>query len=236
MAWNKVFPLATTSVSGSAAPDPNSGIRNNWAALEDWWDVEHSTFTSGGSGDHTFGKFGVLLTDANSAIVALTLPGTGAIGYDTTNGQLLRYNGTSWVRLTSNTYSRIRKGFGIQTIPITAWTIMNVAATVFSGSYDTLGEFSAITFRFTAIKGGTYLVKGAAKFPVTTINYLKGVGIGKNGTLATKSVLYGASVVTTEVNDILLLATGDYIELSCYHGNSAPVDIVGGSLHIMRLD
>lgn len=235
MAWNKVYPLTTTSVSGSAAPDPNSGIRNNWAALESWWDVEHTTFTSAGSGGHTFGKFGVMLTATNSAILALTLPGTGAIGYDTTNGQLLRYDGTNWVRLTSNKYSRIRKGFGLQTIPITAWTIMNVAATTFSGSYDTLGEFNITTYRFVPVVTGMYLIKGATQFPITTTNYLKGVGIGKNGTLVTKSGLYGASVVTIEVNDILYLTAGDYIELACYHDSLVSVNINGGSLHIIRL-
>lgn len=235
MTWRKIFPLATTSVSGSVAPDPDSGIRDNWTALESWWDVEHTTFTSAGSGAHTFGKFGVMLTAANSAILALTSPGTGAIGHDTTNGQLLRYGGTSWVRLTQNTYSRIRKGFGTQTIPTDIWTTMNTSATVFSGSYDTLGEFNITTYRFVPVATGMYLIKGATQFPITTTNYLKGVGIGKNGTLVTKSVLYGASVVTIEVNDILYLTAGDYIELACYHDSLVSVDINGGSLYIMRL-
>jgi hypothetical protein len=233
--WNKLFPLASTSVSGSAHTDPTENVRDNWEALEDWWNVEHSTFTSGGSGTHTFGKFGVLITAANSAITALTSPGTGAIGYDTTNGQLLRYNGTSWVRLTSNKYSRIRQGFGTQTIPTTAWTTMSASSATVSGTYDTLGEWNATTFRFTATQAGTYFVKGAAKFPVTTDNYTKGVGIGKNGVLTTKSVLHGASIVTTEVNDILSLAAGDYIVLACYHEHTSSVDIVGGNIHIMRL-
>lgn len=235
MAWNKIYPIGTTSVSGSVAPGSSSGIRADWAALESWWDVEHSTFTSGGSGAHVVGKFGVMLTDANSGILALTTPGTGAIAYDTTNGQLLRYSGTSWVRLTQNKYSRIREGFGVQTIPTTAWTVMNASTTTFSGSYDTLGEFNTTTRRFTPIATGIYLVRGSIQFSPTVSNYLKGIGLGINGVLVTKAALYGASVITVEINDILSLTAGDYVELACYHDYSASISIAGGSLHIMRL-
>lgn len=236
MTWNKAYPLNSTSVSGSVAPDPNSQIRDNWSAIEDWWNVDHQTFTSAGSGGHTAGEWGVVLLNTAEAITGATSPGTGSIGYDNTNGQLLIYRPSDWGRLTANKYSRARISFGVQTIPTTAWTKLISADTIAaSGTYDTLSEFNTSTMRFTVLNSGFYFMKATIVFPITTSNYLKGIGIAKNGALITKSSGYGSSIRNIDIIDCLSLYSGDYIELYGYHDYTSEVSIVHASMHIIRL-
>ena len=232
--WNKNYPLATTSVSGSVAPDPNSQIRDNWDALEDWWDVDHQTFTSAGSGGHVDSTSGIILLGTNAEITGATAPGTGAIGYDTTQGQSLIYRSTGWGRLTANKYSRIRVAFGEQSIPASLWTKLATGATA-SGTYDTLVEFNTATFRFVALNSGFYFIKATIRFPSTTNNYLKGIGLAKNSVFVAKSSNYGSSVRNIDVCDCLSLVSGDYVELHAYHDHTSSVSTVNASLQMIRL-
>jgi len=234
MTWNANFPLNATSVSGSVAPDPNSQIRDNWEAIEDWWDADHQTFTSAGSGGHTAGKVGIMLVDTSTAVTAATAPGTGSMGYDTTNGQVLIYRTTGWERLPANQYSRLRVGFVEHSIPHDTWTKIITAGTT-SGSYDTLSEFSSVTGRFTVANTGLYFIKATIRFPAVSINYQKGIAIGLNGIIWSKSTNYGITVRNIDVADILSLVAGDYVELYGYHDYVDPVTIVYAQMHIIRL-
>jgi hypothetical protein len=232
--WNKFYPAITgTSVSGSVAPDPNSQIRANWLFIQEWWGVEHTTFTSAGSGEHTAGKVGSVLVDTAANIAALTSPGTGALAYNTTVGQLQIYDGL-WVGISCSAYSRMRYMFGSQVVTGSIWTAMGSAGAG-SGTYNTLAEFSDTTFRFTAVEAGYYLVRGLILFPTDTNNYNKGVAISQNASLVSKMTRYGSTILNLFVVDVLPLNIGDYIQLAAYHDYTSPITISSGILQVIRL-
>jgi hypothetical protein len=232
--WNKFYPqIIGTSVSGSVAPDPLSQIRANWQFIQDWWGVQHTTFTSAGSGGHTAGKVGSVLVDTTANIALLSEPGTGALAYNTTVGQLQIYDG-AWSGISCSAYSRIRYVFGSQSISGTTWTAMTCAGAG-SGTYDTLSEFSVTTFRFTAVAAGYYLVRGSILFPTDANNYTKGVSISVDGSLLSKMTRYGSTILNLSITDVLPLSIGDYIQLAAYHDYASPITITSGTLQIMRL-
>lgn len=232
--WNKFYPtIVGTSVSGSVAPDPNSQIRANWLFLQEWWGVEHTTFTSAGSGGHIAGKVGSVLVDTTANIAALTSPGTGALAYNTTIGQLQMYDG-SWSGISCSAYSRMRYVFGAQTVTGSVWTAMGSAGAG-SGTYDTLSEFSVTTFRFTAVAAGYYLIRGSALFPTDTNNYTKGVAISQNASLVSKVTRYGSTILNLSIADVVPLSIGDYIQLATYHDYTSPITVTSGTLQIIRV-
>lgn len=233
MVWAKTYPLSSTIGSGSTEQ-----IRDNWEALEDWWDVNHSTFTSASSGHHTAGSVGVLLSASTATIEAVPTPGTGAIAYDTTIGQLVRYNGTAWIPFTSPSYSRVRKFLlGSQSVPATAWTILQTTATLSAGEYDTLSEFSTSTWKFTVKNTGYYLVRGSLRFNAST-GCLMGIGIKKNGTTDLATALEYVTYPwtrTIDLMDIQFLYTSDYITMIGYHNYTTSLTVYEGYFEIMRL-
>lgn len=227
MTWLKTYPLSSSVVSASVTQ-----ITDNWDIIEDWWGVAHSTLTTATSGDHKIGRTGVILVDGTSGVSAISSPGTGALAYDTTKGELEIYRTAGWERLTANKWSRVRYVWDYQTIPASTPTKLTSAATT-SGTYDTLSEFASN--RITVLGAGYYLIAISVRFPATSSNYRKEVGIYKNGVAITVAGAYGPAIRTVAIKDIVLLAATNYIELWCWHNHTESVQILGGSIHMTRL-
>lgn len=232
--WIANYPLSSTIMSSSTEQ-----IRYNWDAIEDWWDVEHQNMTSAGSGAHSIGEVGAVLVDATSGISALSSPGTGALALNTTLGelQMYRYDSTNssagWDGITDQTFARMRKGFGVQTIPASTWTKAICAATSFYGAYDTLSAWS--NYKYTIPGTGYYFVVARITWGAASTDFNKGVAIYKNGAAISRTKRYGTSILSISVSDIIYLAAADYIEVYAWHNHTSAVDIAGGSLQIVRV-
>jgi len=230
MVWNKDYPTSTVSPSASTL-----GLTGNWKALEDWWGVEHTTLTSASSGHHTAQNISLVCVAATSAISALSSPGTGALAYDTTKGELEVYRTAGWGKLTESYWSRVRTVFLSASISTATWTKLTEKRTVEEDQYDTLSEFASSSGSASIKATGTYFVLGTCRFPTTSNNYLVGVAIYKNGSAVAVHRGYGAGVRSTEVFDILSLTAGDRLEVYCYHNAGSNITIVGGSLQFTKL-
>jgi hypothetical protein len=151
--------------------------------------------------------------------------------------QLYRYNSTTsacaWEGITDRKFSRLRAGFGAQSVPPTAWALVT-SGTGTSGTYDGLSEWSAS--RFTADGPGYYFVEAVLVFPSgISSEYGKSAAIAKNGTRIAIRTLYGAGAICIGVADTVTLTAGEYIQINVYHNNTSALQLQGGVVHIMRV-
>ncbi len=124
MTWNS-DPLSSVSVSASVTQ-----LQTNWDAIEDVIGVEHYTLSDANSGEHKPGISGVLYKGTDSQIEAsLTVPGTGAIVWNTTYGILQErrpFGGIIdlWESITCSAWSQVKvsRESSVQSIPTTADT------------------------------------------------------------------------------------------------------------------
>ena len=228
------YPLSSIIMSTSTEQ-----IRTNWEGIEAWWGVEHGTIPSATSGAHALGKVGVLMVDATSGISAVSNPGTGSMALDSALGemQINRYDSVNltagWEGITDQTFPRIRKGFGEQTIVANTWTKVLCASTGISGTYDGLSEWSS--YKYTAAGTGYYQVQVDARWPATSSNYSKAIAIYKSGSRISEKRLYGSAIRSLSLSDIVYLTAGQYVEVYIAHDHTTSVDIVGGTIHVTRI-
>jgi len=234
MAWNKVYPLLTTNISGSVTQ-----ITTNFTAIESVMSAEHVSYLAALSGTHRYGQVSTMFSGTYAAILDLAnpatsaAPATGALAYDTGCGVCRIYDGSAWPRVTATYFSRLH-GYRStsQSIASAAWT--EVVLT--TESYDSLAEFTASTGVTTIVAPGWYLVVGTITWPTeTSLNYKKGVGIYIAGISACRDVKYGKEVRETEVYDIINITAGQGVKLYAYHSYGSSISIAGANLMLTRL-
>lgn len=229
MGWIKDYPLTTTRVSGS--PDQ---VRANWEALEEWWDVEHQTFTSAGSGQHTLGQFPVIYYGSDAGSEAVTTPGTGAGAFATDTGVFKIVRAGSWERLTEDSFSRVRNVASATTATSSDWTIITTwESTAASGMYDTLNEWASS--KFTAVAEGYYAVYFHTRWDAEDSDFTKALGLFKNGALHAIARTYGQWVTSIDGYDIVYLTAGQYLQLAVWHNKADFSEIVSANIHIHRI-
>jgi hypothetical protein len=228
MGWISNWPLSGTPVSGS--PDQK---QDNFEIIEDWWDVEHFTFTSGNSGEHLPGRVAALYYGTQTQIDSLVSPGTGSLAYATDKGTLELYRG-SWERLTENYFSRVRNIATSMTIPTSVWTpITTWESSSASGMYDTLDEWSSS--KFTARAAGYYLVIFHASWVYSAAAYQRAIGLFKNGILTTISRRFGSISMYNNACDIVSLNASDYLQLSAWHNHASDKTLNAANISIQRI-
>lgn len=229
--WIKEWPVST-GTGTSAVSGSTEQIRDNWIAMEEIIDVEHESMASADSGGHRPGKTGFISYETKANILALSAPGTGALAYTTDTGEFLTYLPTAeWEGITRNYWSRTRK-YGSGTVPSGTWTKLTITTTG-SGTYDSLSEVS--DSKFTAIAAGYYLLFHTVRFPVASSDYIRAIGVYKNGSRIIESVKYGSSKRTIVIVDIIYLDATDYTELYAYQESGASIDIIGLGFNVQRL-
>lgn len=231
MGWNKDYPLSTTRVSGSTEQ-----IRANWEAIEEWWDVEHQTFTSAGSGEHTIGRFPALYYGSDAGSDAVTNPGTGAGAYATDTGVLKIVRAGAWERLTEDAFSRVRNVATGTAANSGEWTVITTwESTGASGMYDTLNEWASS--KFTATSTGYYLVYFHARWDTEDSDFTKALGLFRNDVLHTIVRTYGQFITSMDGYDIVYLTAGQYLQLAVWHNKSTEdhSHIVSANIHIHRI-
>lgn len=240
LTWSATYPLSSTVMSTSTEQ-----IRANWDDMALWWNVEHHSFASATSGKHTLtaDNPAVMASGTQTVIDALddsTAPGTGALALNTTLGEMQVYyydsstSAAAWEGITDRYSARMRKAMGVQTIPATAWTQIVCAGSA-EDTYDSLSAWSAYKYTIPAGGAGYYLVSIKVDWEETTSNYNKGVAIYVTGTKTSEKRLYGSSVVTIVLEDILYLAAADYVQIKVWHNHSSSVEIASAILHIQRV-
>lgn len=237
MVWNANYPLSSTDVCGSTEQ-----IRDNWAALEAWWNKEHYDFSSASSGQHDDGRSSVLAKATTSEISAISSPGTGAIAYDTTKGELDIYRWDSagssagWERLTEDVYSRVRYGFDSQVITANTYQkVISASSSVISGYFDGLSEMSSANDKITLSGTAYYWVHGEVEWTAHSERCRKIIMLRKNGGTIAQYNTYGNEEMFISVNDIVSLTAGDYIELYVWHNASTTLTASKGIIHLTRL-
>jgi hypothetical protein len=228
MGWISTYPLSSTEVSGS--PDQK---RTNFEGLEDWWDVEHHTFTSGDKGKHDGGRVSALYYGTQAEIDALTSPGTGAIAWATDKGLFELYRG-SWEPIAADAFSRVRKYASSMSIPTNTTTTITTWTTAGTGTYDTLGEWASN--KFTAKAAGYYLVTASTRWVYSSAACWKAFGLQKNGTTSlARSANYGTEAIRHVIHTVVDLNASDYLTLWVYHDLGSARDIYGADIHIQRI-
>lgn len=230
MAWNKNVPSLSEAVSGST-----ERIRQNWEAIQEWMDVEHEGLTSSTPGVHRPGVTGFITYTASSNLSAAVT--SGALAYTTDTGEFLITDANgNWVSITGTYWSRMRRlgDSANLVLPSSTWTKLSVVATP-PTTYDSLSEYASGNSRWIAKESGHYLVMGTIRYPATTHDYQKAVAIYQNGSAVSIGNLYGSSVRSVAVYDILSIEAGDYIELYGWHNHTTPVTAVGAGLTIHRV-
>lgn len=224
MAWDRTKPTSTTSPCASTV-----AITSNWSAVEDWWNVEHYTFSSALSGMHKAGIFGAVLTGTNATIEAISSPGTGALCFDTTCGVTrIRRSDDNWDRLTEDHYSRVKLTSTNDTLATGAWTELSMS----TETYDSLGEHGITGLLVKA--AGYYLVRVHGVFP-SNGNYEKAVGVYVAGARYSQAGGYGTRVTFVECVDIVYAAANALIEAYAYNGSGSPIILPSSSLILTRL-
>ena len=236
-AWISNWPLSGTPVSGS--PDQK---KSNFEIIEDWWDVEHFTFTStAGSGGHSPGRVAALFYGPQAQIDALTSPGTGSLAYATDKGTLELYRGavstsgaSGWGNLTADKFSRVYNVADTLTVPPTAETLINTwESTAASGMYDTLDEWASN--KFTARAAGYYLVTFQASWAFTLTSYRRAVGLYKNTSLIAVSRRFGMSALCHNLCTIAALNAGDYLTLTAWQNATSSKTLNKVAVCIQRI-
>lgn len=130
------------------------------------------------------------------------------------------FDGAISAAATSLTRIRAYKS-AAQTITKNSWEKVELDAE----TYDSKGEFAS--YKFTATVAGYYLVIAHAGMVMELGKKLL-VAIYKNGSAISYSSQEAvtATDVFIDVEDILSLAVGDYVEMYVYHGNGANTAIV----------
>lgn len=230
MGWVSDWPLSGTPVSGS--PDQT---QDNFEIIDDWWGVEHFTFTSGTSGEHTPGKVAALYYGSQAEINALTSPGCGSLAYATDKGVLELYR-DSWESITANKFSRVCNVASTLTIPPCAETAITTwGSTAASGMYDTLEEWTSN--RFNAKAAGYYLVTVQASwaFVAAADPFNKAIGLYKNASLYAVSKRNGSSVVYNAFCAIVPLNAGEYIRFTAWHNAAGNKTLNQTIIYIQRI-
>ena len=228
MAWSKTIPAASDSPCASTVQ-----ITSNWSAIEDWWGVEHYTFTSALSGMHKYGVLGVVLTGTNATIKAVSSPGTGALAWDNTCGVLRIYKSDgAWDRITEDHYSRVLlKNTTGQAVPATAWALVAFD----TETYDGLGEYSSVGPTLAFCADGYYLVQATAVYP-DAWDHEKGIGIYQEGTRIADGGGYGKYLRSVQAIDVVKADASDAITIYVYNGDStASVTVESVEVTLTRL-
>jgi hypothetical protein len=121
MTWDTTRPVPLTKIK-----DGPTVYQENWTALEDWSNVEHSGLdvTTSLSGHHLPGKCGLIMVAPSATIEALTNVAC-AMAYDTDN-HLFKYNtGAAWKSIGGPIPQGVKMVFYQDTAP-TGWTIVNL--------------------------------------------------------------------------------------------------------------
>ncbi len=222
------YPLSGTPISGSSDQK-----RTNFQILESWWNVEHFTFTSAGSGDHTAGRVATLYYGTQAQINALSSPGSGGLAWATDKGTLELYRG-SWQRLTENAFSRVRNVASSADIPTNTLTpVVTWESTSASGMYDTLDEWA--NSKFTAKAAGYYAITFSASFVFSNTYCRKIIGVYKNGTLCIQASRFDKGGGHCYNFDVVPLNAGDYIEMKVWHNLGSSYILYAGNIHIQRI-
>lgn len=85
--------------------------------------------------------------------------------------------------------------------------------------------------KITILTDGYYLINGQLSWDTTTADTKYWTYISKNGSTIRQSVVQAsmASSLSVQVNDILHLVAGDYIQISCYQDSGGPKYIRAGA-------
>lgn len=226
--WDKNYPLSTTSVSGS--PDEK---RENFEIIEQWWSVGHSTFNTQNAGKHEKGKVPVLGIGTAQEIQGWTTATSGAIAYATDAGRLMKRT-SSWVDMTSDYFSRVRKICGTQNIPSSIWTHVTSWQPSASGTYDTLGEWQ--TDSFAARESGFYIVSAGILWEVKYVACQTAVAVMVNDVVRTIIRRFASPRLTCDdTQDILYLNAKDVVKVAVWHNYSTALAISSGTIQIQRL-
>jgi hypothetical protein len=92
--------------------------QENFDAIEDWSDVEHSGLADATSGQHDAGRVGVVFVGTSVDISDLS-PSSGAMVRNKETGTFGKFDGLSWYGIWANKYSRVRAFLSGAAFPIT---------------------------------------------------------------------------------------------------------------------
>ena len=196
MSWRKLYPNSDNAINEIPAI-----LRDNFDAIEDAYDLEHYSPSSGSaavSGEHRLGLVGAIYEGTTAQIAALTSPQDGALAYDTTVGVLIRYNGSAWFRIGANYWSRFR-AYASSGTAVTSGA--SAQTLVFdTENYDTLAEYSTTTGIFTALASGYYLLVAQITMAASGTQTTTAVTSAK-GTVATTWNVSGAASNLLAIDD-----------------------------------
>lgn len=213
MGWNKTYPKGSNQLK-----EVPQVTQDNWVAIENIMGAEHKTFTDPSSGVHALGVAGVMFEGTTAGVSALTGMASGAVAFDTTLGKLMRYNGSTWKRVTQDYHSRVRAS---KSANMTLTAGASATPVIFdTEQYDTLSEYNSGTGVFTAIASGYYITIASLALNKLAIGGapVLGLQIYKNGSVVTSvqeplpSALQG--FITTNITTILKLDPGDTVRVT----------------------
>lgn len=225
MGWNKDWPTDTVSPCASVTQ-----IRDNWEALESWFNTEHAGVTGTNAGKHPQGLPVVLVTSTEP-----TGGVVGALAFTKHDSTLKLRRSSGWSPLTEYKFSRIRNVAASASISTNDWTLVTTwNSTAASGLYDTLSEWG--NNRFTAKGSGFYLVTAHTRWERLQIkDYNKTMGLFKNNTLHTKTSMFSRFKHSLYLYDVVYLNAGDTLHLMVKHSHPTPVLLLSANIHIQRI-
>lgn len=227
MAWAANYPLNSTIVK-----DSTDQKRNNWAAIENWFNAGHVTFPP--NAKHRAGHLPVLFYGTHAQIAALSDPPSGAIAFATDLGVFEIHQG-SWKRLTEDYFSRFRDSSAGQSIPHGTWTvIVNWQNPAASGLYDTLDEFGPQTF--VPKSDGYYTITFRVTWDSVPLgDFVKSAALYVNGTQAVIDQRFGIAARDNTVNDIFALFKDDIVLGAVYHNRGSNLAVTSARICASRI-
>jgi hypothetical protein len=205
--------------------------QDNFDAIEDIFGQEHYTLNESLCGTHVPGIMGVAASATTVEIATLTLPGSGAIAWDTTVGSWKRNWVDTWAVPGSATkWSRTRAYLGAnQSLPADTPTQIQFN----TEDYDSMNEFASNTF--TALDTGYYLVvaswcasgeAAAGTSQSLGIVLLKTDAVEASATRAVYEI--GTETdVTIKMVEIVALNAGATLKVQAYKSGIADIIIAG---------
>jgi hypothetical protein len=182
VAFSITLPLTSTE----AGQTPTI-YQDNWCSITDFISTEHSPFTSSTSGDHLPGVAGVMMEGTTAAITAIsTAPGSGSLAFDTTVGAWL-INGSgdddAWKSIhRAFPTTRIQASMSADTTPTSG--VMTIIP-FHTETLDSLGEYNAATYAFSAKDAGYFFVTGHVLCKTSTTSGGDTITLTLSGSYAT---------------------------------------------------
>lgn len=233
MVWSTAVPISATYIINIP-----STFTTNYGQMEDWYGVQHYTYSSSLSGRHKPGITPFLYVNSTGNITGLTNPGSGALAFDITLGVLKRYDGvaSAWKQVNLDPISCVDVYLTSDQTVASAAVGTYTTITFDSETTDVLNNWNSSTYKFTAPIAGYYMALGQATITPTD------AGIGFGYALAQYSsadVLqnvivnyyfsWACGIMCARLAVIWSLAATDWIACGLYHDNSTSQIVEGGS-------